>query len=342
MLPGLHKDLQTLSTKTLIAFRFWEGVSFMVTQDQLLPLLNDSRLSARVKLEDYLLVVLGVRQCGQLLIPGEMPDARELMESIDRSYSQKYFEGSNPRSGPIGSFFDTIKYGFYRAAMNPLEYKATLIRETLDELLVESENYRAHREWANRLGLDTYESNVRPSINEFFVFSPGQLDHLQRLARLRREERERTDASEVPSGAVIFPEQHCEEFVTGLGRVLGYPECCTERYAADRTSGVIPEVRGAEQLEEVSAETRNQHLPAYFARGFVPCSPMCSSALARGETAVGAFKETDRQRLVPRYEAALESNRKYIERYPELLREHQERLSGELAETHIQERDRYD
>ena len=46
-------------------------------------LLGDDRLRIGVKLEDYLLVYLGVRPCSQITIPAELPSGREMGRTID-------------------------------------------------------------------------------------------------------------------------------------------------------------------------------------------------------------------------------------------------------------------
>jgi len=311
----------------------------MLEQERLLPLLNDDRLTARVKLEDLLMVALEVRGCSQVLLPGEMPGGRDLMEQVDRHYSHKYFHGTDPDSGVLGSILDRAKYSLFRAVMHPLQYKATLIRETLDRLLLQSDNYRAHKEWTERLELDYYESHLRPSINEFYVYSRGNLAELQELTRLKKELREgkrRPDFGSTEMSAVVFPEQHSAEYVTRLGKLLGYPDCCIDRYIADHHAGLLPEVRVAEQLEDLQGGA-DESDEAFFARDFVPCSPDCEAARAIGRRTLEVFAETDRARLVPRYQGVLRTNREHLSRYPELLREHKRRMSGELAD--IRERE---
>ncbi len=48
-----------------------------------------------------------------------------------------------------------------------------------------------------------------------------------------------------------------------MGRLLGYPQCCVDRYAEDRSGGVNVETRAAGQLAEAA-------VTALLANGITP------------------------------------------------------------------------
>ena len=110
-----------------------------------------------------------------------------------------------------------------------------------------------------------------------------------------------------------------------MGRLLGYPECCTDRYIADRMNGVSVEHRASGQLKE--AGVVDPHV--YFVSHFFPCLPTCENALAKGRLYQETLAKVD-ERLGAVYEVVTRENLETVRRQPEIIAEFLSR-TGSIA-----------
>jgi len=286
-----------------------------LTNDLLTQMLNEERVEPRVAVEDFILPAIGVRRVSMLLVPAELPHASDLFEGIDRAFSRRYFH-SRGRTALSG-----LRLGVMRALMPPLRYKASLIREAYEEVVLEGGAYRTHRAWAKRLGLEDFEQQVRPSLDEMYLTrDPEGLAEVGRLATMRDELRRAALSGDKPASAAsyVLPEHRSPDFLRAQGRVLGYPDCCVEAYVADTLSGLVSDLRASNQLAELAEEGGEVPAEAYFAGGFVPCRPDCPAARAEGSAMLQRALEID-LRLGGRVRDLMKSNQERILRFPETM-----------------------
>lgn len=312
--------------------------------DQVTKLLNETGILERVKLEDYLLVAAGVRPAGLVTIPAEFPDGQALGQAIDEKFSLLYYRGYDPSRPPLENLAARSRRTLARVGLHPIKYKAMLMGEAFAEAVYPSPSYRAHRHWAEQLGLETTEVEVRPTVRELYLYrEPETLRRIQELTALRRRVQVESRRQYSPAQGripLVYPEEFEATFLTGLGELLGYPACCVEQYARDRTSGVNVELRAARQLEEARKPTAGAEgagagpgrlMEAYWVKDFFPCRPDCPEAAARGRAALAALEAID-PRLATRYVRGMEKNLERTEQYPEIVRMHEDRLRDRLRE----------
>jgi len=271
-------------------------------------LLEDDRLSLGVKLEDYLLVYLGVRPCSQITIPAELPSGREMGRIIDEMIYPTLLRIRRGDRGGIGD----VKRAMRRA------YR---------EVVENSEEYKAHLEWAERLGLRWMMDEVRPTVRELYLYGEGETGRkLRRL--MERREKLRREALKRPRGLGIYlayPEELEADWVMEMGGLLGYPECCVERYARERSMGLEVEERAYRQLEEAEADAM-----AYFVSYFFPCSPSCPEAVSMGLRCLRLLGELH-PRLGELYRGRMEENLELVRRLPTIIREHRAEAERRLS-----------
>jgi len=271
-------------------------------------LLEDDRLRLGVKLEDYLLVYLGVRPCSQITIPAELPSGREMGRIIDEIIYPTLLRIRRGDRGGIGD----VKRAMRRA------YR---------EVVENSEEYKAHLEWAERLGLRWMMDEVRPTVRELYLYGEGETGRkLRRL--MERREKLRREALKRPRGLGIYlayPEELEADWVMEMGGLLGYPECCVERYARERSMGLEVEERAYRQLEEAEADAM-----AYFVSYFFPCSPSCPEAVSMGLRCLRLLGELH-PRLGELYRGRMEENLELVRRLPTIIREHRAEAERRLS-----------
>ena len=271
-------------------------------------LLEDGRLRLGVKLEDYLLIYLGVRPCSQITIPAELPSGGEMGRIIDERI---YPTLLRIRRGDRGAIRDVKR----------------AMRRAYREVVEASEEYKAHIGWAERLGLRWRVDEVRPTVRELYLYRERGVE--KRLRRLMdRRERLRREAMKRPRGLGIYlayPEELEADWVAEMGRLLGYPECCVERYARERSMGLEVEERAYRQLEEGEANAM-----AYFVSYFFPCSPSCPEAVSMGRRCLRLLEELH-PRLGELYRGRLEENLNLVRRLPNLIREHRAEAERRLS-----------
>jgi len=269
-------------------------------------LLEDRRIGAGVKVENMVVVHLGLRRASQTTIPAELPSGAEMGAAIDDSI--------RPR-------LETL-----RGIQDPRRRIATVVAlkkemsKAFEGIVESSPEYKALMGWAERLGLRVNQVEVRPTIHEVYLYRDHDaLKELQGLMRERGKLRDkvRRNPSQLRGRMQFaYPEEFEGEWIRRMGRLLGYPECCTDRYIQDRMNGVSVEHRASEQLKE--AGDVDPHV--YFAGHFFPCSPACENALAKGRLYQESLTKVD-ERLGVVYEAVMGENLETVRRQPEIIAE---------------------
>ncbi len=300
----------------------------------------EGRPAARLTLECLLLVALGVRRLAIVAVPAELPDGEVLGAAVDYEFRSRLAGGA---SDLRTRFNDAIE----RRRLSPVAFKTHLLRSSFANNVLTSDSYRAHRAAARGLDLETLESEVRPTIREWYVCrredEPAVKALLARRHELQKELRTKY-RPEDPVTYYIYPEERDPEHVSALGAFLGYPGCCVAAYRRGRETGSgetqeMPEERAARQIreaEEGAAEgaagpgppgRRGGPTPtAYWLKDFFPCRPDCPEAVARGEAALAALAGLD-ARLGLLYEDLLTRNLARVRTGPESIREHENWLT---------------
>jgi len=270
--------------------------------------LNEPLMLDQVKVDDYLLVAIDVRACSFLTVPAEFPNGLELGKQIDELCRQDYQE--------------LVGADIYRKAELILKLR-NRIREAFNMVVKGSETYRAHLKWAERLSLQAYEVEVRPSVHELYLFKNSRTrKELKKLAERRLQLREkilRSAAHPQPKICLAYPEEGSSEYLTHVGRLLGYPSCCVTRYLNNRLQGPLSvEQRVSRQIKESKSEVEPNTF-AFFVKDFFPCSPSCERAVEIGAK-THALLSSIGPRLGEIYLNCTKSNMRTAERYPELIK----------------------
>jgi len=299
------------------------AITKMVTQ-----ILNDDNLQQQTKLEDFLAVAAGARPAAMLLVPADFPDAESIKNEIDNGFRSRYYHGR--RHSGITAFLDTIRYGLMRAFMNPLKYKASLLREAFEDSVFAHSNYKAHRQWAKKLGLQTYETQVRPSLDEMYLAPDdekiGQVAAFQQRREEIRREVVQQRRQQGDMQVMLLPEEQSSEYLTELGSLLGYPQCCIDAYIDDVAGGVDSALRASNQLSELEeADESDPSAEAYFASTFFPCTPECTKASETGEKIVASLGEMD-ERLPDYMSRAFRANMDFVRKYPQIRQQRREQM----------------
>ena len=146
---------------------------------------------------------------------------------------------------------------------------------------------------------------------------------MQERGKLRVEAVKKPDPSR---GQIQFayPEEFNSAWIRRMGRLLGYPDCCVDRYAMDREQSINAEERAAAQLKEL---TTGPDPHAYLSSYFFPCSPTCVKAVEKGELYHRKLSE-----VLPEageaYEVIIVENLDRVRRQPEIINEYLSRLRG--------------
>ncbi len=301
-----------------------------VTTKMVTQMLNDDNLQQQTKLEDYLAVAVEARPVSMLLVPADFPDAEGIKGRIDHGFRARYYHGRSHEG--ITAFLDTIRYGAMRAFMNPLKYKASLLREAFEDNVFSHSNYKSHRRWAKRLGLETYETQVRPSLDEMYLASdPGKIGEIAAFQQRREEIRREVVQQRRQQGDmqfVLLPEEQSSEYLSGLGNLLGYPQCCIDAYIDDVEGGIDSALRASNQLSELKdsqQEGENAPVEAYFASTFFPCTPACEQARTTGRQIASRLAEVD-ERLQDHANRAFRANMDFVRKYPQIRRQRREQV----------------
>jgi hypothetical protein len=272
--------------------------------------LRDPMLLPRIKVENYLLVDIGVRPCSQTTLPAELPNAQAMGSAIERAMS--------PRMGLLQRERDP------RRRMAAVKALRKAMSDAYDKVVEESEEYRSHLSWAKVFGLRNKMVEVRPTIRELYLFRDrGTGRRLGKLMKERQKLRARAYKRITPETEEIhlaYPEEFSGSWLKEMGRTLGYPECCVEAYASEREKGVNVETRAARQIEEF--ERRGGVDPfAYFVGYFYPCAPDCGDASSIGREAQRLLSELD-DSLGESYATLVAGNLDRVRHQPEAIARH--------------------
>lgn len=300
--------------------------------------MNEEVIPLRAKFDDFLAVALDVRRASQFISPAELPDASILGATIDDRFNQK-MAGRKLPGESFGEFVKS-KMGKYwrRNQVQEVRYRLDVIRSIYKDVVQNSHSYQTFIRWASKLGLAHKELESRPTIREVYLYKDPEvareLDELQELRKDIRWEKMRTPAGSQPGYARAFPEEMNPVYLKKLGRILGFPICCIERYAFDRESAVLtPEQRASNQLADLERpDERNAY--AYFTKDFFPCQPDCESAADMGKAMYEKLLALDAE-VAEKYRRHLEDNIALVRQYPEIIRrkiESLEKMAGRREE----------
>lgn len=292
---------------------------------------QDDRLSPAIKIEDIILVAEGLRPSSLLILPVNLPDGGKVGELIDQVFNHTWRRGYLPGAPIWRRPFESVWRRASRMLAGSSRYRASLAREAYRLCLSDSASYQALRLWADRLGLESLEATVRPTIDEMYLATgEAVLEGLNRVLQLRREARHRALEEKSQGGALVFrafPEERDRAFLVSLGRLLGYPECCVERYAEERVAGVNVEERASRQLIGLGSQVEDH---AYYSRDFFPCQPDCPRAGGKGKAGLRILsrleEECGARGMVKAYKEIMAGNRKLVKEYPDLIRRHEKAM----------------
>ncbi len=280
----------------------------------LLELLSEKRVPRRVAVENIMLVALGLRPCSQTTIPAELPSGQAMGERIDQRFKS--------RMEKLRLIIDQ------KQKLKEIAQIRKDMASAFDEVVEGSEEYRSFASWTKRLDLKVDQVEVRPTVHEFYLYR--ERDTLKELQRLMQERGKlRVEAMRKPDPSrgqlqFAYPEEFNGTWIRRMGKLLGYPDCCVDRYASDRGKGVSAESRAAAQLKELSTDP-DPH--AYFASYFFPCSPTCQKAREKGELYHLMLSEA-LPKAGKAYEAIITENLDRVRMQPEIIGEYLNRLKG--------------
>jgi len=276
--------------------------------------MRDDLLLHRVALENLAVVALGLRSCSQTTIPAELPSGLSMGASIDERFKPrvevlKLIQNPKQKTKAV---FD-VRRGMANA---------------FEEIVEGSKEYEALASWARKLGLKTNQVEVRPTVHEFYMYKDKEtLKELQELMRERGRLRIEAFKRPIPNRGQIqfaYPEEFNSAWIRRMGRLLGYPDCCVDRYALDREQGVNAEVRAAKQLKELGS---NPDPHVYLASYFFPCSPTCEKARQKGEIYHQKLTEALPQ-AGEAYTTIISENMDRVRRQPEIIEDYLSKLRG--------------
>ena len=277
-------------------------------------LLGEPLIPKRVSVENLMLVALELRPCSQTTIPAELPSGQTMGERIDTRFK--------PRLERLRLMHDQ------KDKLREISQIRKSMAEAFDDIVEGSNEYRMLTMWTKRLGLKVDQVEVRPTLHEYYLYRDKvTLKELQRLMQERGKLRLEAVKKPDPSRGQLqfaYPEEFNGSWIRRMGRLLGYPDCCVDRYASDREQGVNAEARAASQLKELSSDP-NPH--AYLASYFFPCSPTCQKAREKGELYHEKLSEALPE-AGEAYESIIRENLERVRRQPEIISEYLNRLKG--------------
>lgn len=278
-------------------------------------MLDESLLLDHVKTEDYLMVALEIRSCSFLTIPAEFQNGDELGRKIDELCVEDFQAVLSATANKKGVLIRRLK---------------KKIRESFKKVVFASAVYKAHTEWSRKLFLQTYDVEVRPSIHELYLFKNSKVKReIRRLMNVRNAARERAALSMDVSKrktSLAYAEELSPDYLVSVGKLLGYPSCCVEKYIRDRLrEDASVEMRASGQVKELRKEGEEPDVYAYFARNFFPCEPRCRSAGEMGRKTSDLLSGVN-PKLGDLYFECIRRNVEMVEKYPELIRQYREKL----------------
>jgi hypothetical protein len=212
-----------------------------------------------------------------------------------------------------------------------LAAKKKTLNDAYDKLVAPSPAYVAHLSWLDRLGLNQLQFKRRPTLREMFIYADRDIRQkvvdLESVASAARN-RLTTGKDQDHDQAVmeyVYADEYDREYLQGLGRLLGYPSCCVERYTADRLRGQNVEQRAWDQVREMHEQGKPIDVHAYFVKDFFPCTPSCPEAITLGERYAAAYEALSPE-IAEIYTGALYQAFEYVQNYPRLIEQHKQRL----------------
>ncbi|MCD6154708.1 MAG: DUF483 domain-containing protein [Candidatus Verstraetearchaeota archaeon] len=281
--------------------------------------IKDEHITDRVKFEDYLSVYFNIRPCSFFTIPAELPNASELANKIDSECAEN-----------VALILATKDLRLRGELIMDLRSK---IRKLFKKYVLKSKVFEAHRFWAKRLNLKMRVEEVRPSIQEVYLYKDSKIGkRLKNLFKTRMSIRRailQMKPIGLPPSLLVYPEELSSTYVKELGSILGYPECCVNKYAEERSSGIYVEERISNQIRELKLKGKNPDPYAFFSSSFIPCSPTCENASSLGKKFHELLKEKFSD-YADKYFKCLEENLNVAENFPKIIAEHR-RLVNERA-----------
>jgi hypothetical protein len=103
---------------------------------------QEQQISLRTRIENFLLVALGIKPMSLLTLPGEMTEGEQLGWRIDNLYRQKLQELEHQPGGM--RFLWQLRHLGQRSVV----WKRQLLRQAYQQVVEASPAYQAHLQWA--------------------------------------------------------------------------------------------------------------------------------------------------------------------------------------------------
>jgi hypothetical protein len=249
-----------------------------------------------------------------------------------------------PNADTMGSTIDRIVYpkmSRIRAETEPRRRLAAIgalkkeMRAAYVKTVKGSKQYQAHMEWADTLRLRSLVVDVRPTVQELYLFRDRVVGkRLRRLMREREKLRARAYARSSPDLERVrfaYPEEFDGSWLRKMGETLGYPSCCVDAYASDREGGRNVEERAAQQIKQAEQQGTIDTF-TYFVGYFFPCTPDCDKALSRGREYHERLGEINPS-LGELYESMVIENLDRISQQPEVIAKYRARAEANLRKS---------
>jgi len=293
-------------------------------------LLHSSDVLERVKLQSLLAVATGARPAAVVAVPAELPEGAQLSVQIEHQFHE-HMQGRDqdpydPLARLLGRAVDRVR----KKLLTEIKYKTEALNNIVVDNVKKARGYQALRKLVDELGLSLEIEVNRPTIQELYLITGAeQALEVRELGRLRRDLRYasvRNPILQGPPHRRLFPEECSPEFTRLSGRLLGYPDCCIERYSFDQSSVTLSaQERASEQIIQSRAAGEEPDAFAYFAHSFFPCEPRCPQASAAGHRLYQALEGLS-ARAAETYRRQLDENLELVVAYPELIQEHMAHL----------------
>lgn len=272
--------------------------------------IDETKITAKAKLEAFLATALKLRPASQITIPAEFPSGLEMGRQIDQNVQ--------PHMMQLREIQDLMARAMAVQALKKL------LENNFETIVEASDEYLVHYEWAKRLELRHNQIKVRPTVHEFYLYTERDtgrtLDKLMREREKIRKKVQRKPGENVNSIRFAYPEEFEYKWLLGLGKELGYPECCVKQYAEDRKNGVNVEARASQQLLDAVKE-KDVDTHAYYTGYFFPCSPQCENAIKQGHKWHNELTGLQ-EKLGELYEQNIYINSELVLRQPELIQQY--------------------
>ena len=273
-------------------------------------LLADERVSIKAKLEAFLATSLKLRPVSQVTIPAELPHGIEMGKEIDRIMQ--------PQMKKLQSIHNM------GAKVKAVQIVRKLLENNFENIVEDSSEYKALYEWSTRLNLKNNQIRVRPTVHEIYFFVDREYgSSVQKLMREREKIRhnvQKKPRESLDSIHFAYPEEFEPRWLQSLGKLLGYPDCCTKQYANDRVNRINVEARASQQLLE-AVKDKEVDTHTYFTGYFFPCEPRCVKALDIGYKWHDTFSELNED-LGKKYQQNINVNTELVLRQPELINQY--------------------